>query len=223
MSGFLIAPTEPDEIKSLGKVSSAPERNGADILWATKGYGLVGIQRKELNDLVSSIHDGRLAKEVAQMQGLKLRGLIVEGRGRWTRDGALINEYTQSIVTKEQIKKLLLTVRSKGVWVDWTDNIEDTCETLRWLKDWSEKEAHTSLHTRPGPTGRDGWGTVSNKDYAIHLLTSMPNVGPVVAENILEHFGGVPLEWRVGKEDLMEVPGVGKVRAEKMMKVLEAA
>jgi ERCC4-type nuclease len=71
----------------------APERLGADVLWRSPHWGLVGVQRKEAADFVSSVHDGRLAKESQQMSRLGLAVLMLEGRFRWTTDGELATGY----------------------------------------------------------------------------------------------------------------------------------
>lgn len=221
MSTFLVSPTEPDPIKDIGRVSSAPERHGVDVLWSAQG-ALVGAQRKEFDDMLASMQDGRLSKEVAQMQELSMRWLILEGDGQWTRDGRLIHHFRQSQVTKEQIYKFLMTVQSRDIWVQRSNGIYETIEILKWARDWSKKEEHNALSGRPGPKG-SSWGRVTNEDYAIHMLTSLPGIGVKTARSILGHFGGVPLKWDVDEDELLEVEGVGKVRAEKMMKVLEAA
>ena len=58
------SPSEPKEIKILGTVSAECEDRGADILfWSPADGGWLGIQRKEMQDLVGSIGDGRLAEQ----------------------------------------------------------------------------------------------------------------------------------------------------------------
>lgn len=197
-----------------------PENHGSDILWATE-HGMVGVQRKEVKDLVASMGDGRLSKEVAQMQSLWLRVLIIEGRFRWTRDGEMVgNGYGQG-VTRKALKGFLWSIRSKGIWVEFSNDEQDTVEVVGWLRAWSKKDKHTSLLTRPGPGSSSGWGKASEKDYALHLLTSLPGIGPGTASKIFDHFGKVPMRWTVTSEELMAVDGVGPVRAKKMQEVLE--
>lgn len=213
-----VAPTEPPLVKEVGESSSLPERYGVDILWPTQNFGLVGVQRKELNDLIASMTDGRLSKEIAQMKQLNLAMLLVEGRGSWTTEGKLMHAFRTMEFTKQQLKAFLWSVRGQGVWVEQTSDTMDTIKVLRWFREWSEKDEHKSLKGRPGPRG--SWGSVTDRDYAIHVLTSLPGVGPKTAENILDHFGKVPLGWLVSEEELQEVDGVGEVRAERMVEAL---
>jgi ERCC4-type nuclease len=45
----------------------------------------------------------------------------------------------------------------------------------------------------------------------------LDKVGPELADRVLDKFGGVPGEWTVTVEELMEVPGIGRKKAEAMM------
>lgn len=49
-----VAPTEPPSLKAIGKVSSLPERVGADVLFFSRGQKHA-IQRKELRDLPADV------------------------------------------------------------------------------------------------------------------------------------------------------------------------
>lgn len=192
-----------------------PEKYGVDFLFATT-LGLAGCQRKEMTDLVASVQDGRLSKELSQMQGLALSLLMVEGRPQWTRDGFLLGARSW---TMAQHVGVLLSVQSRDVWYLTTDSMDTSCEVLVYLEKWLSKAGHGALRTRPKPQGT--WGKADNREWGIHLLQSFDGIGPEVAGRIYDTFKGVPLQWTVEDIDLMAVKGVGKIRAEKMMKALE--
>lgn len=215
---MLVSPTEPRELKAIGKVSAIPERNGADFLIVGKN-GRLGIQRKLFpQDLLASLADGRLYEQVHQMQVLDHRALILEGHGRWTMDGELLDVRQFS---RQALYGLFFTLAFEfGVQVFWVKDMKETTQVLRWLEAWFAKERHDSLRRRPGPKG-DSWGKKGNREYACHLLQSFPGVGAGLASNIFDHFGRAPLKWDVdGVEKLMEVPGIGKGKAEKMWEAL---
>lgn len=218
---FLIAPTEPSALKRIGTSSSLPENYGVDVLWASEHLGLCGVQRKEIKDLTQSMQDGRLAKEVAQMNGkLGMKMVMVEGRGEWGLNGSFMSAYGER-VTRQQVRNYLYSVRSKGVWIEFSDDLQDTIEAVRGLRRWTEKEKHTALLARPGPTGSPDWGKVGRREWAIHLLCGFPGIGPHMAEAIIDHFGEVPLRWEVTEKELLEVSGIGKTRAKKLIQALE--
>jgi ERCC4-type nuclease len=212
----LVAPTEPRVIKTLGKVSSIPETKGADILLAVAG-GLAAIQRKEISDLIASVHDGRLAKELAQMRSLPFAILIVEGRLKWSSEGVLLGRDFGGPWTRTAHRNLLMSVQMQGVKVESTDDANDTVAAVLNLHDYLSKK-HNSLLRRPGPTSV--WGTKSSADWQAHLLQGLDGVGPELADRIVKKFGRVPLRWDCDEKELMSVDGVGPKRAKKMMEAL---
>lgn len=216
IDGLFIAPTEPPRLRDIGEVSLVTERNGVDVLWAAQG-GLWGIQRKELSDLVASKSDGRLAKELAQMSGLEVAVIVVEGRPTWTNEGVLMSEWAE--LSRRQLHGMLWSCRLRGVWIEYTEDLDHTIDVVRWLRDWSRKGRHSGMRGRPKPDGN--WGKVSDREWAIHLLSGMEAIGPTMAERIWEAFGRVPLAWTVTEEEMLEVPGIGPKRARSLMKALE--
>lgn len=219
MTTLIVAPTEPSQFKSIADVvSMAPERMGVDALWSSETWGMVGVQRKEYRDLIASVADGRLAREVAQMQRLGLAVLMIEGRIRFTTDGQIVDSYMRW--TRTQHRGLVRSVQSKGIWVESTDTVSDTVEAVLDLRRWCDKPRHNSLDRRPKPTG--AWGKASQRDFALHLLQGVDGVGPVVAEAIIDQFGKVPWTWECSYEQLLAVPGVGPGVASKLWEALGA-
>jgi ERCC4-type nuclease len=178
--------------------------------------GVCGCQRKEQNDLIASVQDGRLAKELSQMVSLNLAVLIVEGKQQWSRDGYLL---TARSWTMAQQVGVLLSIQSRGCWLLATDSLDTTANTLTYLEKWLSKANHGGLNNRPKPVG--SWGKADSREWGIHLLQSFSGIGPEVAGRIYDTFGGVPLQWTVDEIDLMAVKGVGATRAEKMISSLE--
>jgi ERCC4-type nuclease len=216
---MLISPTEPTLIKNLGKTSSVPERYGCDVL-ILEGKGLTGIQRKQFpEDLMASMSDGRMSTLLGKMEPLERRLLVIEGYGRWTQDDELV---AMTRLTKGQLFGIILSLAFEfGIEVLRVRDISETVTLLVELEHWCSKEKHHSLVRRPGPK-TDGWGRRSDEAWGMHLLQGFPGIGPDLAARIIDHYGGVPLRWDDGI-DLTDVPGIGKVRAEKMYEALSGA
>lgn len=214
---MLIAPSEPRSIKILGTSSTVPETYGADILFPANG-GMVGVQRKELSDLIASVQDGRLTKELAQMQRLGLAVLIVEGRPKWSTDGALLRDYGMQW-TRSTHRNLLYSVQARGVWVEQTDDANDTVGAVLNLHEYLRKPKHHSLIRRPGP--KSPWGKAGNRDWLCHFLQGLEGVGPELAERIVDYFGGrSPIAWQCTAEHLKGIEGIGPKRAKALMDAL---
>ena len=218
---MLISQTEPPELRLLGRPSRRTEYFGLDVL-ARAGSRWVGFQRKTMNDLIASLHDGRMSMERAQWRRLlDLDGvivLIVEGRVSWSNEGVLMNNSGKPF-TRSQYRRFCHSVMRQGVAVTPTDSLSDTIEVIRDLVDYHARPRTGSHRSgRPSPEGK--WGRATSRDWSVHLLTSFPDIGPTTAEAILEAFGGPPLQWTVTREELLAVPGVGPKRVESLWKAL---
>lgn len=216
---LLISPTEPAQLKALGKVSGVPERFGVDVLILAGGVR-TGVQRKKFpDDLMSSLADGRLYSQLPKMMELDRSVLIFEGAGKWTMDGELIHQYTRNFTRGQFLALQYSIIWEFGVHVIHVKDLRETCEALKVLEGWAGKKKHSSLRTRPGAP-KDSWGRIGERQQAQHLLQGLPGIGVEMAGRIYDHFGRVPLKWDCTVADLMSVKGVGKVKAEKIWKAL---
>jgi ERCC4-type nuclease len=204
-------------MKVLGRTSSLPERHGADVIFPANG-ALVGVQRKEISDLIASVQDGRLAKEIQQLQTIGRGVLVVEGRLKWSTDGTLLGRDYGAAWTRAAHRNLLRSVQSNGVWVESTDDVADTVVCILELQEYMRQPKHHALMRRPG--ARSPWGKADNKDWACHFLQGLEGVGPELASRIVEHYGRVPLRWDVTEESLREIKGVGAKKAKQMLEAL---
>ena len=212
---MLVSPAEPRDFYQLGRVSSVTEEYGFDFLWVGPDGRLHGCQRKTIQDLIASVQDGRLAKEVAQMKSVTgYRFLIVEGRVEWA-GGVLMGRYGKPWTRAAWIG-LMASLQTAGIIVLESPSAHDTKEILRDTEKWTCKEDHVSLLTRNSPPANT-WGTRSNVDFQRWLLQGLPGVGVATADAIIARFGCVPWEWTVTMDELMLVEGVGEMKARKMM------
>lgn len=215
---MLVSPAEPLLLRKLGTVSSLPEKHGADFLFMSP-IGLIGVQRKEVKDFVSSCFDGRLAKELDQLKQVDVAALILEGELRWSGSGTLMGRWSKSY-TKQLHLSLLFSAMRTGIWVVGTSNLTDTSECLLCLEQWLGKEEHKGL-SRPKPP-RGEWGKTANRDWCVWLLQGFEGIGKQTATNIVDYFDGLPMTWTVDVKALQQVEGVGKVRAQRLVEALDA-
>lgn len=215
-----VSPAEREStLTALGSCSGVPEHFGGDFAWTVNGR-LAVVQRKTHVDFRASISDGRLVKEVSQMQHefVWLRVLILEGYSRWMTDGTLYDEYVQ--FTEKQHNGFLLSIQDRGIRVLYTNDVAGTARVIKEVYEWSKKERHTSLDVRPGPSSK--WIYVDRRDRALHIIQGFHGISTITAEKIWQHFGErIPLQWTVGSEkELRAIPGIGKVRAKEMWETL---
>lgn len=219
---FIVAPTERHRaiqalVGEYGETSMLPERFGCDILWRAQGDWW-GIQRKELADFIASIQDGRLAREVSMMRPLPMKFVIIEGKVQYTTDDLLMYNKRSSRVTRQQFIGMQVSLMDIGVNVMYSRDQHDTADQARIIAGWSMKGEHKSLMRRPGPTPQ--WGHATDHDWALHLLQGFDGLGIEKCKAILNHFGGVPMDWSCTEQELMQVPGIGKTLARRMINAL---
>lgn len=228
LMAVLVAPTEPAALRAVGQVSMVPETMGCDVL-VFAGGKKIGVQRKELGDLLASLDDGRLALQVAQMRtaGLDARVLVLEGEVRFTgaADGGGVLAGTWGgrggrTWTRQQIVSVMWSLAADGITVVGTRGLEDTIGWVLSTEKWWAKGAgdgHRGIRGRgAAPTV---WGKARNSEWAAWVLQGFPGIGPELAKRIVEAYG-LPLRWTVGVEELAKVKGISKQRAAKWIAAL---
>lgn len=224
---MLVSPSESPAFRALGRSTWRCETFGVDAMWVANG-DTYGIQRKELKDLVASVQDGRLTREVMQMAALDVAVLVVETGergGAWPREMGGVITGTAGWGrgwTVSQMRGLLWSLQARGIWVTLVRDEAATMEYLGELERWSRKKEHSSLLAR-GQAKAGLFGKRGSREFGMWMLMSLPGVGPKMAGDIWDHFGGdvVRLSDKVGGvEGLTKVKGVGKVTAKKIVEIL---
>jgi len=176
---------------------------GVDFLMFAPGVGKVGVQRKEVADLVASVFDDRLSREVLQSRALDIRMLILEGTVDWTNDGSLLA--TRSSFTRAQLLGVLWSLQSEGFWITCTNCQTESIESISLLNRWLAKPEHKSLLQRRKQP-KNMYGTKGSSDWQIHFLQGLPGLGYERAKAVVDYYGGLPLAWTA---TLSDVPGIG--------------
>lgn len=204
----------PPELRALGPTSNLPEEFGVDFMWATP-TGMVGFQRKAFpGDLLASLNDGRLGKELAQMKALTVAGLILEGRPMFSEWGDLLFSYGS--MTQAQIVNLQYSLMvNHGLVLLWTETPAETAKTLQTLYAYSSIGKESSLMKR---VDKSKWGKSDAQDFATFLVESVPGVGHDKARKIVRAYGGgLPVKWHGTREKLLEIDGIGPKTADSII------
>lgn len=220
---ILISPTERWDHRTAfpnAVISSVPEQYGSDILIVTI-HGRLGIQQKVFpDDLFASLNDGRLSKELLQMQTLDIAVLLLKGTPFYTSDGYLVDvqgsRWKDTAIHNFQ-RSLFIQHR---VYTEW---VKDDHMAVNIIHEWLEymSKAHRGISTRPKPE-TNSWGKTSSREWGLYLLQSFPGIGPKRAGAIFDKFGKVPLRWECAAEELTEVEGIGKATAQRLVQALES-
>lgn len=200
------------EIRS--HVAHALEKLGVEVVLRTLEVGdyvvseRVGIERKTAEDFLSTFLDGRdLFSQISDLARAYRRPLlIIEGEGI----------YTKRQIHPNSIRGALSTVAIDfGVPVLFSKDEEDTAALIsviakREQADNSKKEIN--LH------GNKTASTLPEQQE--YLVSAISEIGPVVAKNLLRHFGSVERIMTASREELMAVELVGPKTADRIREVV---
>ncbi len=199
------------EIRS--HVVHALEKLGTDVTLTTLEVGdyvvsdRVGIERKTAEDFLSTLLDGRdLFGQVSDLKRAYGRPLmIIEGEGI----------YTARQVHPNVIRGVLAAITIDfGVPIIFSRDEEDTAALISVIakREQVDSKREINLH------GKKTASTL--KEQQEYLVSAISEIGPVVARNLLRHFGSVERIMAASREELMKVELVGPKTADRIREVV---
>ncbi|MCK5024810.1 MAG: DEAD/DEAH box helicase, partial [Thermoplasmata archaeon] len=167
----------------------------------------VGVERKEVDDFLSSMMDGRLFSQVrALKRAYQSPLIIIEGPSLFDRRQ----------IPAGAIRGALASITTDfGVPLMFTTDDKDTAQFLLTLVKREVAEGR-----KPGIRGEKGTMLVQERQQFI--LEGLPNISGIKAQRLLSHFGSVKAVLEAPEKELMKVQGIGKVIAKEIRATLEA-
>ena len=103
-----------------------------------------------------------------------------------------------------------------GISIIPTRNAQDTAAMIKRIaiREQNGEQSPVQIRTDKKP--------VSLLEQQLFIVESLPNIGPVNAKNLLEHFGTVAGIINASEKELQEVEGIGKKTAENIRKVVDS-
>jgi len=202
------------EIRS--HVARSLEKLGMDIELRTLEVGdyvvsdRVGIERKTVEDFLSTLMDGRdLFGQISDLRRTFDRPLlIIEGEGL----------YTARQIHANSIRGVLSGIAIDfGVPIIFSRDEEDTAALIAIMakREQTDEKRDISLHGKKT--------SLTLKEQQEYVISSLPEIGPAVARNLLLHFGSVERIMNASREELMEVGLVGPKTADRIREVVSGA
>ena len=168
----------------------------------------VGIERKTVDDFLSTFLDGRdLFGQISDLARAYRRPLlIIEGEGI----------YSKRHIHPNAIRGALSTVAIDfGIPVLFSKDEEDTAALISVIakrEQADDPKKEINLH---------GTKTASTlPEQQEYVVSAISEIGPVVAKNLLRHFGSVERIMRASREELMAVELVGPKTADRIREVV---
>jgi Fanconi anemia group M protein len=166
----------------------------------------VAIERKESNDFIQSLIDGRLFSQLTTLRTAYRRPvLLIEGEqltGLRAVNPASLYGALASIAVRIQIP------------IIWARKAEESAHILYRIAYLEQIKSQRPLRTRSGETkGTDA-------EALEYILSGFPGVDTVTSRNILAEFGTLDKIFSASKEELQKVRGVGPKIAGRIRRLL---
>ena len=167
----------------------------------------VVIERKTAKDFVDSIIDKRLFKQARELsEEFKRPLLILEG-----------DDIYNGMIHPNAVRGTIAAIAIDfGISIIPTRNSQDTAAMIKRIavREQSGEKVNIQIRTDKKPTSL--W------EQQLFIIESLPNIGPVNAKNLLQHFGTVEKVINASESELQEVDGIGKKTAKNIRKVVES-
>jgi DNA excision repair protein ERCC-4 len=146
------------------------------------------IERKTINDFVSSMISKRLDNQLDNLKEIKERLLIIEGNVDGLKNIKINNNAIQG--------KILSILLKNKIPIIFTQNHIETANYLEILLKKQNKE----------PSSNRFFRKKSNiNEQKQNILESFPNIGPKTAKKLMDRFGNLENIFKSDKEQLSEI------------------
>ncbi len=197
-------------------VANVLDKLGMEITFAALEIGdyvvsdRLAVERKRTDDFVSSLIDGK-RNLFAQLSDL----------ARVYEKPVLIIEGTE-LFTSRQINPNAIYGSLASIGIDFGVSLlysRDEEETAAILKVLAKREQMENKR-EVNPHGKKSTSTVTEQQE--YVISSIADIGPKAARNLLLHFGSVEAVMKADVKELKKVKLIGPKRAAKIREILEA-
>lgn len=168
----------------------------------------VGIERKSTRDFIDSIIDKRIFDQAKYLKDTFSKPIfLIEGKR---------GLYSARNVHPNAIRGALASLAiSFSIPILWTKNEKDTAGMLKTIarREQEDKKKTISIRGEKKP--------LRGKKLQKYIVEGFPNIGPKLAENLLERFGTIKELVNADLEELKEVEKIGEKTAKKIKGILE--
>ncbi len=153
----------------------------------------VAIERKTINDFISSMINKRLFNQIQELQQYKNRLLLIEGI-----DEQELYSDDESGVNGNAIRGFLLSILLKyNIPIIFTKNAEDSAKFISVLSKKQSKELALKAKKR----------ILNKKEQLQFIIESFPGIGPKTAQKLLAKFKTIQNIINASEDELKNIIG----------------
>ena len=170
--------------------------------------GNIGIERKTINDFISSMLNKRLLRQIENLKQFERQMLIIEGFSEERM-------YGKGKLNDNAIRGMILSVMFDfQIPTLFTEDEEDTANFLIILdKHLTKSKKEISLK----PKRR----AYSVKEQLQFIVESFPGIGPALAKQLLSRFKTIKRITNASLPEIEQVPKLGKKKARLIKEIIE--
>ncbi|MCX6798711.1 MAG: DEAD/DEAH box helicase [Candidatus Diapherotrites archaeon] len=170
----------------------------------------IAVERKTVQDFLSSIVDGRLGQQLVNMAESYERPLVL-------LEGSLDDLFNSRNIHRNAIVGMLTSIAlNYRVPVLFTASPRESAQFIYVIAKREQLGKGTDVRLR---LGRKGLTIAEQQRF---IVESLPMVGPQTARSLLLHFGSVKALVGAGEKELQEVDKLGKKKAKAIKSVFES-
>jgi Fanconi anemia group M protein len=165
----------------------------------------ITIERKTGKDFIISLMNGRLFRQASRLKRFaQIPILLLEG-----------NPYPTDIpIAPSALKGAIISLNTHFYLpIIYSRHLNDTVNILKLI-------GSQQTRYRSGVLRRSGSPPKDHRNRQLYLLQGLPEVGPILAKRLLNHFGSVNSILNASEMELTAVPGVGQGVANAIVCVL---
>lgn len=171
---------------------------------------VVGIERKEIKDLLLSIKDKRIFLQSDMMKGSYDINYIAIS-------GSLGDEiYDSNLSTSVVMGTISSLIVRRGMNIIWFERDDHLVECVFGIFEKIIDGKYDDIETSRSFGSRF-------KSFPYYTLIKIPFINNKIAEELLERFGTIEQIKEASKDELMEIKGLGPVKSEKLIGLLKKA
>lgn len=166
----------------------------------------IAVERKETQDFVSSLIEQKLFEQISNLsRAYEKPVLIIEGESLFNCRGMNPNAIHGAI------SSISLDF---GVSIFYTRDAEDTASLLMQIakREQVDEKREVNMH------GRKAAPMLPQQQE--YIISSISDIGPKAARNLLQHFGSVENVMKASYEELLEVDNIGPKTAAKIREIV---
>ncbi len=191
--------------------------NVGDIVLLLPGYAVL-VERKSFSDFVGSIRSNRLWEQLLRiMKTKKIYGYKIKRKILLVHGNPLDNDILLS--DEDYDDRLWASLSGAFMEITYVYGIpvfflESKSSVPIFLRILCKRELNGSNDAFPKPRWfRKRAKNLPEKEQRVYFLSSLPNVGEVLARNLIDHFGSIVAVANANIDELQKVNGVGNKKA----------